>query len=219
MYVKICGLTEPAGVEAALNAGADYLGFVFATDSVRKTTPEQAAELAKPARGKAKIVAVLVNPGDKQLKKVITHLSPDFLQLHGREKPERIRAIWKRYHIPIIKAFAVSNALDIEDTERYARTAAYYLLDAKPPKETKQAGGHGQAFDWTILRNKKFEKHWFLAGGLDPDNVAEAISQTGARAVDVSTGVESAPGIKDPQKVAAFIQAAKETSPNSEEQK
>ncbi len=207
--VKVCGLTEPVGVAAALEAGADYLGFVFATDSVRKTTPEQAAELAKPARGKAKIVAVLVNPGDKQLKKIVAHLAPDFLQLHGREKPERVRAIWKRYHIPVIKAFAVSTALDIKDTERYARTAAMFLLDAKPPKNTKQAGGHGDPFDWTILHNNNLEKHWFLAGGLTCDNVCQAITQTGAYAVDVSTGVESVPGIKDPEKLTAFIRVAK----------
>lgn len=209
--IKICGLTDTPGVTAALDAGADYLGFVFADNSPRKISPEQAAELAKPARGKAKIVAVMVNPGDKQLNKVITHLAPDFLQLHGREKPERVRTIWKRFHIPIIKAFAVSSARDIEDTARYARTAAMFLLDARPSKNTGQAGGHGQTFDWTILHDKRLDKPWFLAGGLDPQNITQALARTGARAVDVSSGVEADPGIKDPHKILAFIQAARQT--------
>ncbi len=209
VYVKICGLTEPAGVAAALDAGADYLGFVFTPDSPRSIAPAEAAQLAEPARGKAKIVAVLVNPGDKLLQKVVHHLAPDYLQLHGREKPERVRTIWKKFHIPVIKAFAVSNGRDVADTARYARTAAMFLLDAKAPKDTAQAGGHGAAFDWSILQGQSLEKHWLLAGGLDPSNIAAAIAQTGAKAVDVSSGVESSPGVKDPQKIAAFIEAAK----------
>ncbi len=207
--VKICGLTEPDGVAAALEHGADYLGFVFAGHSPRKITPAEAVSLAKPARGKAKIVAVLVNPGDKQLKNVIDQLVPDYIQLHGRETPERVRTIWKRYHIPVIKAFKVSSPRDVKDTERYTRTAAQVLLDARAPKNSEQSGGHGECFDWDILQTEKPHKSWFLAGGLNPQNIGTAIVQTGARAVDVSTGVESAPGIKDPQKIKAFIEAAK----------
>ncbi len=210
-FVKICGLTEASGVQAALEAGADMLGFVFADNSPRTVTPAQAAALAEPARGKAKIVAVLVNPGDKKLKKIVDQLAPDYLQLHGREKPERVRTIWKKFHIPVIKAFAVSNAHDVADANRYARTAAMFLLDARPPKGTAQTGGHGQAFDWDILQGARLEKPWLLAGGLTPQNVSQAIASTGAKAVDVSTGVESTPGIKDAEKVAAFIRAAKET--------
>ena len=209
-FVKICGLTEAGGVQAALDAGADMLGFVFAPDSPRAITPAQAAALAEPARGKAKIVAVLVNPGDKKLKKIVDQLAPDYLQLHGRETPERVRTLWKRHHIAVIKAFAVSSARDVADANRYARTAAMFLLDAKPPKGNVQTGGHGQAFDWNILQEARLEKPWLLAGGLTPQNVSEAIAKTGAKAVDVSTGVESAPGIKDAEKVAAFIRAAKE---------
>ncbi len=208
--VKICGLTDAAGVTAALDAGADYLGFVFADNSVRKTSPARAAELAKPARGKAKIVAVLVNPGDKLIKKVVSTLAPDVLQLHGRETPERVRTIWKRYHIPIIKAFAVSSKRDVQDTERYARTAAYYLLDARPPKGAGPAGGHGAAFDWDIIDQDVLAKPWFLAGGLTPQNVAGAIARTGAKMVDVSSGVESAAGVKDPARITAFIQAVRQ---------
>jgi len=210
-FVKICGLTEASGVQAALEAGADMLGFVFADNSPRTVTPAQAAALAEAAQGKAKIVAVLVNPGDKKLKKIVDQLAPDYLQLHGREKPERVRTIWKKFHIPVIKAFAVSNAHDVADANRYARTAAMFLLDARPPKGTAQTGGHGQTFDWDILHEARLEKPWLLAGGLTPQNVSQAIASTGAKAVDVSTGVESAPGIKDAEKVAAFIRAAKET--------
>ena len=208
--VKICGLTEQVGVHAALEAGANYLGFVFAQNSPRSITPAEAKALAEPARGKAKTVAVLVNPGDKQVKKVVDQLAPDFIQLHGRETPDRVRTLWKRYHIPVIKAFAISSARDIADTARYGRTAAMFLLDAKAPKDTKQAGGHGLAFDWGLLKDAKLDKPWVLAGGLTPDNVAEALAQTHAKILDVSTGVESAPGIKDTQKIAAFIRAAKQ---------
>ncbi|PHS28167.1 MAG: phosphoribosylanthranilate isomerase [Robiginitomaculum sp.] len=209
--VKICGLTEPAGVRTALDAGADYLGFVFAQNSPRTITPAEAAALAEPARGKVKIVAVLVNPGDKQVKKVVDQLAPDFIQLHGRETPERVRTLWKRYHIPVIKSFSISSARDVTDTNRYAHTASMFLLDAKAPKDTRQAGGHGLAFDWRALLSAKLDKPWILAGGLTPDNVAKAIAQTHARVLDVSTGVESAPGIKDAQKIAAFMLAAKQT--------
>ncbi len=207
--VKICGLTEASGIAAAIEAGADYLGFVFAANSPRVLTPAAAEELAETARQHAKIVAVLVNPGDKQLDKVVKQLRPNFIQLHGKENPDRVRAIWKRYHTPIIKACAISSVREVCDVDRYAQTASHYLLDAKPPKGAAQQGGHGAAFDWKILNGAKLAKPWFLAGGLDADNVAAAIAQTGARLVDVSSGVESAPGIKDPQKVAAFIKAAK----------
>jgi phosphoribosylanthranilate isomerase len=207
--IKICGLTETEGVSAVLQSGADYMGFVFNANSVRNIAPDKAAALAEPARGKAKIVAVMVNPGDKLVDKVVSQLKPDYLQLHGREKPERVRTLWKKYHIPVIKALAVSGVRDVEDSRRYAHTASQLLLDARAPKGADQAGGHGTAFDWSILQACKPEKQWFLAGGLTADNIAQAIAQTGAPGVDVSSGVEAAPGIKDAIKIAAFVQAVR----------
>ncbi len=207
--VKICGLKDAAGVAAALHAGADYLGFVFAPKSPRLVTPEQAQALAGPARGKAKIAAVLVDPGDKLLGRVVERLQPDLIQLHGKESPQRVRSIWKRFHIPLIKAIGVADPRDLEAAERYGRTAACYLLDAKAPRGAAREGGLGQAFDWSLLAGAALSKPWFLAGGLTPQNVAQAIAQSGAVLVDVSSGVESAPGVKDAGKIAAFIAAAK----------
>jgi len=207
--VKICGLTEAPGVDAALHAGADYLGFVFAPQSPRLVTPDAAAALAAPARGRARIVAVLVNPGDKLLDRVVEQLRPDFLQLHGKESPQRVRSIWKCFHIPLIKAIGIAGPRDLQSAERYQRTASHYLLDAKAPKGAARAGGLGNAFDWSVLHGAALSKPWFLAGGLTPENVAHAIAQSGARMVDVSSGVESAPGVKDAARIAAFIAAAK----------
>lgn len=214
--VKICGLTEAQGVAASIEAGADYLGFVFAPNSPRMVTPAMAAALAETARAHAKIVAVLVNPGNKQLDKVVKQLRPNFIQLHGKESPDRVRTIWKRYHTPLIKACAVASAREVADVDRYGQTASHYLLDAKPPKGAAFEGGHGIAFDWNIIHGAALAKPWFLAGGLDAQNVGAAIAQTGARMVDVSSGVESAPGVKDPSKVAAFIKAAKSAGEQSE---
>ena len=215
--VKICGLGSVDGVAAALHAGADYLGFVFAPQSPRLVTPDAAAVLAAPARGRARTVAVLVNPGDKLLDRVVERLRPDFLQLHGKESPERVRSIWKRFHIPLIKAVGIAGPRDLESAERYARTAALYLLDAKAPKGAAREGGLGAAFDWSILHGAALSKPWFLAGGLTPENVAHAIAQTGARMVDVSSGVESAPGVKDAARIAAFIAAAKTEGAGAEQ--
>ncbi len=207
--VKICGLKQAKGVAAALEAGAEYLGFVFAPNSPRQVTPEAAAALAEPARGRARIVAVLVNPGNKLLGRVVAQLKPDLLQLHGKESPERVRAIWKRFHLPVIKAVGIAGPRDLEAAERYARTAACYLLDAKPPRGAAREGGLGQAFDWSLPGNAALSKPWFLAGGLTPENVSQAIAQSGAAMVDVSSGVECAPGVKDAHKIAAFVAAAK----------
>jgi len=207
--IKVCGLTEHAGIEAALALQVERIGLVFAPSSPRLLTINTASQLAQIARGKAAIVAVLVNPGDKLLARIVREIAPDFLQLHGSERPDRVRTIWNRYHIPVIKAFSVANAKDIKDAERYARTAAEFLFDAKPPKDATRAGGFGTSFHWELLADVKPARPWLLAGGLTPDNVATAIAVTGAPMVDVSSGVESTAGVKDPTLLAQFCAAAR----------
>lgn len=221
VQVKICGLTTPETVEAALEAGADYLGFVFYPPSPRSLTPEQAGPLLARVAGRAKSVALLVDPDDALVAQVAT-LGPDLVQLHGGETPERVDAVRAVVGCPVIKAVPVETSEDLARARIYADSADHVMLDAKPPRDASRPGGHGAAFDWTLLGAGSpddeaagraalglGEGPWFLAGGLHPDNVAEAIRTTGAPAVDVSSGVEKAPGVKDPALIAAFIQAAR----------
>ena len=206
---KICGLTTPAAVAASLDGGAAYLGFVFFPNSPRNIGVPAAADLAAPARGRAKIVALLVDPSADLLDEVVRGLAPDMIQLHGRETPERVAAVRATHGLPVVKALGVRQGADLDAAPAYAPVADHLMLDAKPPPDADRPGGHGGSFDWTLLQGRSFARPWFLAGGLTPANVAEAVRVTGAPMVDVSSGVESAPGVKDAALIAAFLGAVR----------
>ncbi len=209
--VKICGIKTPEALQAALAARADLVGFVFYPRSPRSLAPEVAAELAELARGKAQIVALLVDPDDATIERIVTVVQPDMLQLHGSETPERVAEIARRWGRPIIKAIKVETAADAARALDYADSARFILFDAKAPKDLAGAlpGGNGIAFDWRLLDGVKDRVPFLLSGGLSPDNVAAAICATGATIVDVSSGVETAPGIKSPDLIRQFIGAAR----------
>lgn len=207
--IKICGLTNPEGVESALEAGADYLGFVFFAASPRNISIEGASRLMQRARGKAAIVALFVDPDQHFIDDVVGRLSPDFLQLHGQESPERVAAIRAGAMRPVIKAFGVGSSADLELAESYATVADHLVLDAKAPRGSARPGGHGAAFDWSLLNGFACATPWMLSGGLHPGNVAEALRVTRAPGVDVSSGVERAPGKKDPALIQAFVKAVR----------
>ncbi len=207
--VKICGLKTEAALEAALAGGADYVGLVFFAPSPRNITPEAASPLADKARGRAKIVALLVDPDDALIDAVIAAVDPDLLQLHGEETPERVAEVRRRWGKPVMKAIKVATAEDALAALDYADAADLILFDARPPRDSSRPGGHGTAFDWHILDGIKGRLPFMLSGGLTPDNVAEAIRITGAPMVDVSSGVERRPGEKDPELIRRFLQAAK----------
>lgn len=204
--IKICGLTRPQDVEAALRYGADALGFVVACQSPRLLEIDRAARLANPLRGIVKTVAVTVNPTNETLDQITEILCPDYIQLHGRETPSRIREIRTRYTVGIIKALPIANHQDVNNIADYQDHADMILLDAKPEKPGAQAGGHGQTFDWSLLKGIQCQRPLILAGGLNSSNIKEA-RQTGLSFFDVSSGVECQPGIKDPAKINAFMKA------------
>ncbi len=206
--VKICGLTEAGGVAGALEAGARYLGFVFFPMSPRHVTPERAEALARPARDRAEIVAVTVDADDVALEAVARALAPDYIQLHGAETPARAQAARRFARKGVIKALSVARSADLEAAAAYATIADLFLFDAKAPAGANRPGGNGAAFDWAILAGRTFARPWLLSGGLHAGNVAAAIAASGARAVDVSSGVERAPGVKDRSRVAEFLSAA-----------
>jgi phosphoribosylanthranilate isomerase len=206
--VKICGLSGEEGVDAALEAGADFVGFVLFPPSPRDVSLERAMALAVRARGKAKVVALSVDADDALLRAIAEALRPDLLQLHGKETPERVRAVRAMTGVPVMKVIGVAARDDLAALPSYQTDRL--LLDAKPPRNATRPGGHGVAFDWSVLAGFSWPKPWFLSGGLDPDNVAAALQATRAPGVDVSSGVESAPGQKDPEKIRAFVRAVRE---------
>jgi phosphoribosylanthranilate isomerase len=209
IQVKICGITTPDAADAALSAGADFAGLVFHPGSPRNLKPEQAASLAARMRGRTRIVALLADAKDDAIAAVIAAAQPDFLQLHGNEAPERAGEIRVRFGKPVIKAFAVADASDLMRVAKYDDAADMYLFDAKAPARADRPGGHGAAFDWKLLRGRSFARSWLLAGGLLIENVARAIHSAEAPGVDVSSGVEDAPGKKSPQMIRDFIAAAR----------
>ncbi|MDB4122671.1 phosphoribosylanthranilate isomerase [Octadecabacter sp.] len=208
--VKICGLRTMADVITAADAGASYVGFVFFHKSPRNVTIDEAAALAiEVPMGVAK-VALVVNADDAFLDALTAKVPLDMLQLHGSETPARVAEVKARYSLPVMKAIGISTAADLEKIDTYAAVADQLLIDAKPPKDANLPGGNGNAFDWQLLAGRKYwTKPWMLAGGLTMDNVASAIATTGATQVDLSSGVESAPGVKDPALIHAFIAAAR----------
>jgi phosphoribosylanthranilate isomerase len=207
--VKICGLKTEAALEAALAAGADYVGLVFFPPSPRNLSPEAAVPLAARARGRARIVALMVDPDDALIDAVIASVDPDLLQLHGEESPERVAEVRRRWAKPVMKAVKVETAQDAEAALRYRGVADLILFDARPPKGSPLPGGNGAPFDWHALADVKDRVAYMLSGGLTPDNVAAAIAVTGAAVVDVSSGVEVRPGEKDPELIRRFLLAAK----------
>jgi phosphoribosylanthranilate isomerase len=207
--VKICGLSTSSSLEAALAAGVDMVGFVFFPKSPRHVSLGQARELGRQARGRAKIVALTVDSGDNALAEIIDALTPDLLQLHGKESPARVTEIAKIFGVGTMKAIGVAVSGDLAAAKNYAGVADMLLFDAKPGKDAKLPGGNGLPFDWRLLAGRADESPYLLSGGLDVANVAEAIALSGAPGVDVSSGVESAPGVKDNDKIAAFVARAR----------
>jgi len=207
--VKICGLSTSATLAAALDAGADMVGFVFFPKSPRHVDWGKARALGGQARGRAKIVALTVDADDDALKRIVDALSPDVLQLHGGESPARVKRIGELCARPTMKAIGVAARDDFAAAKPYEDVADMLLIDAKPPKDAALPGGNGLPFDWGLARNFAPRRPWLLSGGLDPDTVAAAIALTGARGVDVSSGVERAPGVKDEAKIRTFVAAAR----------
>jgi phosphoribosylanthranilate isomerase len=207
--VKICGLSTPAALDAALDAGADMVGLVFFPRSPRHVDWATARALGRQVRGQAKIVALSVEADDETLQRIVDALSPDLMQLHGRETPARVKRIGELCSLPTMKAIGVAARDDLAEAQAYEGVADYLLIDAKPPKDAALPGGNGRPFDWGLARDFHVPRPWLLSGGLDPDTVAAAIALSGAQGVDVSSGVESAPGVKDPAKIKAFVAEAK----------
>lgn len=208
-HVKICGLTRVEDVGAAVDAGASYLGFVFFPGSKRAIDAEAAAALVAHAPVGVCPVGLFVNAGDDEIAAVLERTPLSMLQLHGAETPDRIRAVRARFGLPVMKAHGVAVADDVDALDALEAVADQLLVDAKPPKGAIATGGHGVAFDWSLLSGRRWRRPWMLAGGLTPENVAEAARRTGAGQVDVSSGVEAAPGIKDAAKMRAFVAAAR----------
>lgn len=207
--VKICGLSTPETLDAALDGGASYVGAVIFKKSPRHMEPLEAASLFERVRRRAKVVAVVVDPGDRLVSEIGLILRPDFIQLHGSETPERAEEIRRLTGAGIIKALPIRNAEDFAVAAEWEPFVDHLMFDAKPPEGAVLPGGVGASFDWSLLAERTFAKPWFLAGGLNPDNVGEAIRISGAPLVDVSSGVESAPGVKDAARIAAFLEAAR----------
>ena len=219
VLVKICGLSTPEALDAALDAGADMVGFVFFEPSPRHLGIEAARTLGARVRGRAKKVALTVDATDEALARIIEALAPDVLQLHGRETPDRVVVVRTRFGLPVIKALPIARREDLGPVRTYDKVADRILFDARAPREATRPGGLGQPFDWRLLENLDQNLAFMLSGGLDAANVAEALAITRAPAVDVSSGVERAPGVKDPDKIRAFIRAARAAAAGLEQQK
>jgi len=209
VLIKICGLSTPDAVDAAIEAGADMVGFVFFEPSPRHIGLEHARALGEHVRGRAKKVALTVDASDDHLARIVDALAPDVLQLHGREMPDRVVTVRTRFGRPVIKALPIARREDLTPIRVYDKVADRILFDARAPREATRPGGLGQPFDWRLLENLDRNLSFMLSGGLDAANVAEALAITRAPAVDVSSGVERAPGVKDPEKIRAFIRAAR----------
>ena len=207
--VKICGLKTDEAMTAALDAGADLVGLVFHEKSPRHVSIADAARLSNSARGKAEIVALVVDPSDETLRAIVEVVRPDVIQLHGMETPARVAAIRSIFRTPVMKAISIGSTADAAQARDYATAADILLFDAKAPRQSNIPGGNGEVFDWSLIDDVKGILPWMLSGGLTPANVAAAILATDAPAVDVSSGVERSRGEKDVDLIRAFIRAAK----------
>jgi phosphoribosylanthranilate isomerase len=209
LTVKICGLKTPDALDVALDCGADMVGFVFFPPSPRHLALEAARALGTRVKGRAAKVALTVDADDETLAGIVAALKPELLQLHGVESPERVVAIRQTFGLPVVKAVPIAVKADLERIPRYAEVADRLIFDARAPQEATRPGGLGTPFDWTLLKDVDPRIPFMLSGGLDAGNVAEALRITRAPGVDVSSGVERAPGVKDPDKIRAFIRAAR----------
>ena len=209
LLIKICGLSTPETLDVALDAGADMVGFVFFPPSPRHVSFETARALASRVKGQARKVANTVDADDALVASIIEALGPDILQLHGHETPQRVAAVRGSFGLPVMKALPIEARSDLLPIDTYTSVADRLLFDARPPREATRPGGLGKPFDWHLLENLNLPIPYLLSGGLHADNVAEALRITRAPGVDVSSGVESAPGVKDPEKIRAFIRAAR----------
>ncbi|WP_223477662.1 phosphoribosylanthranilate isomerase [Oricola indica] len=207
--IKICGLKTEEAVDAALDGGANHIGFIFFEKSPRHVEAEVARDLSVRARQRLAIpVAVTVDADDATLADIVATVKPGMLQLHGKESPTRVADVRAKFGLPVMKAFSIREAGDLDAIEPYYGIADRFLFDAKPPANSALPGGNGVSFDWSLLAALDGKVNYMLSGGLDPENVAEALAVSGARALDVSSGVESAPGVKDINRIAAFLKAA-----------
>jgi phosphoribosylanthranilate isomerase len=209
LTVKICGLRTPEAIDAALESGADMVGFVFFPPSPRHLGLGAARALSEHVRGRGLKVALTVDANDETLREIIAALQPDMLQLHGKETPERVAVVRSRFGLPVMKALPVAERADLSPIRMYANVADRLLFDARAPADATRPGGLGKAFDWALLKGIDAGIRFMLSGGLDAGNVAEAIRVTKAPGVDVSSGVERSPGEKDPDKIRAFIRAVR----------
>ncbi|WP_342076399.1 phosphoribosylanthranilate isomerase [Yoonia sp. SS1-5] len=207
--VKICGLRDATTMQAAVDAGASYVGLVFFPKSPRFVSNDQAAALAGIVPSGIAKVGLFVNLDNAALDTILDAVPLDMIQLHGSEPPERVAEVKTRYGLPVMKAVGVADAADLPAIDRYAHVADQILVDAKPPKNADLPGGNGLSFDWRLIAGRRWAVPWMLAGGLHAGNVGEAIALTGASQVDLSSGVETSPGVKDPALFPGFIQAAK----------
>lgn len=207
--IKMCGLTRLEDVAVAAEAGAKYVGFVSFRRSPRHVEPDVAAALARATPEGITKVGLTVDAGDAELDALTSAVPLDMLQLHGSETAARVAEIKARYGLPVMKAIGISDGSDLAQVDVYAGVADQLLIDAKPPRGANQPGGNALAFDWSLITGRRWLLPWMLAGGLTPENVAEALQSTGARQLDVSSGIESAPGIKDPALMRAFVEAAR----------
>ena len=207
--IKICGINSADAADAAMRAGADFAGLVFHPASPRNLTLEAAASVAGRLRGRAKLAALIADLEDDRIAAIVGAVKPDFLQLHGAESAGRAVAIRAKFGVPLVKVFSVAEASDFDAVPAFDDIADMFLFDAKAPASAARGGGHGVAFDWQLLRGRTFARPWLLAGGLNAGNVARAIEASGAPCVDVSSGVESAPGVKSPAMIAEFSAAAR----------
>ncbi|SDO59578.1 phosphoribosylanthranilate isomerase [Phyllobacterium sp. OV277] len=207
--IKICGLKTEDAVAAALDEGASHIGFIFFGKSPRNIDPQTAGRLRQAARGRARAVAVTVNADDATLDMIVAGMKPDMLQLHGDESPARVAEVKQRYGLPVIRALALRERRDLDAITPYIGIADRFLFDAKPPKGSELPGGNGVSFDWQILGGLDASIDYMLSGGLNAGNVAEALEATNARGVDISSGVESAPGVKDVSLIREFFRAVR----------
>jgi len=207
--IKICGLKTPETIAAAMDGGATHVGFIFFEKSPRYIAPELAGELRKAALGRALAVAVTVDADDATLDRIVDQLHPDLLQLHGKELPARVDAIGARYSLPVMKAFAIESAADFAQIDAYRSVADRFLFDAKPPAGSELPGGNGVSFDWPILAGLDPSVDYLLSGGLNAGNIGEALRLANPPGIDVSSGVESAPGVKDVRLIDAFFRATR----------
>lgn len=205
--IKICGLKTPEAVDRAVERGATHIGFIFFEKSPRNIEPDIAGRLADRVRGRAKIVAVTVDAGNDELDEIVDLLKPDILQFHGKESAERLLTVKAVYGLPVMKAFSIRDADDLRKIPPYIGIADRFLFDAKPPAGSDLPGGNGVSFDWQLLRTLDDDVDYMLSGGLNKDNIEAALRETGTRGLDVSSGVESAPGVKDLDMMDEFFAA------------